>query len=278
MQAVILAGGRGIRLRPYTRHTPKPLLPLDGMPILEILIRQLVAAGCSRITLALAWMAEAIRAHFDDGAWLGAQLSYSISDQILGTAGPLALLEVPAAACLVVNADILTSLDFRIVLDAHPARRLATVVTQRREVPIRYGVIDTSSDGRVLGIREKPPLSMQINTGIYVLDPAVWRHLAPGVPNEMPVLLHELALAGEEVGSYEMPAGVHWTDIGVEHDYLNAGQAFRANRARYLPGHDQRPVAAANARIEATADARIQAATNAPIEAATDARIGVSRA
>lgn len=235
MQAVILAGGRGMRLRPYTDRTPKPLLPLDGIPILEILIRQLVDAGCTNVTLALAWMADAIQAHFGDGRWLGADIDYSVSAHALGTAGPLALLAPPPAPCLVANADILTTLDFRALLEFHRPDRLATVVTQQRDLELRYGVIDVSADGRLVGVSEKPPLTVRINTGIYVLDPDAWEHLTPGERVEMPDLLQRLARSGHALDTYELPPGASWTDIGVPEDYLRAEAAFRAERARYLP-------------------------------------------
>lgn len=234
MDAVILAGGRGTRLRPYTDTLPKALLPLDGMPLLEILVRQLVAAGCARISLALSWMAEAIQAHLADGSQLNAEISYSVSEQLLGTAGPLSLLPPPSDLCLVVNADVLTSLDFRALLEAHREDHLATIVTQEREVELRYGVIHTGEDGVAVDIVEKPVSRVRINAGIYVLAPAAWRFLPPGAPIEMPDLLRRLAAAGPLVGTYELPPEVCWTDIGLPADYLEAGEAFRRERALYL--------------------------------------------
>lgn len=234
MEAVILAGGKGTRLRPYTDRMPKALLPLDGMPIMEILIRQLVAVGCTRISLALSWMAGDIEEHFKDGRSLGAEISHSVSDQLLGTAGPLSLLAPPARPCLVINADILTSLDFRSLLKAHRDAHLATVVTQRREIGMRYGVIHTDADGAAIDIVEKPARMVWINTGIYVLSPRVWRYLAPGQPSEMPELLKRFA-ADALVGTYELPADASWTDIGVPADYIDAAKAFKCERATYLP-------------------------------------------
>jgi NDP-sugar pyrophosphorylase family protein len=234
MEAVILAGGKGTRLRPYTDRMPKALLPLDGMPIMEILVRQLVAVGCTRISLALSWMAADIEAHFKDGRALGAEISHSVSDRLLGTAGPLSLLAPPARPCLVVNADILTSLDFRSLLKAHRDDHLATVVTQRRKVGMRYGVIHTDSDGTAVDIVEKPVATVRINTGIYVLSPRVWGYLTPGRPSEMPELLKRFA-ADALVGTYELPADARWTDIGVPDDYLDAGKAFERERGTYLP-------------------------------------------
>lgn len=234
MEAVILAGGKGTRLRPYTDRLPKALLPLDGMPVVEILIRQLVAVGCTRISLALSWMAADIEQHLGDGRSLGAEISHSVSDRLLGTAGPLSLLTPPARPCLVINSDILTSLDFGSLLEAHREAHLATVVTQRREVGVRYGVVHTDGDGIAIDIVEKPVTTVRINTGIYVLSPRVWRHLAPGRPSEMPELLKRFA-SDALVGTYEMPAEVRWTDIGVPADYIDAGEAFKRERDTYLP-------------------------------------------
>lgn len=234
MDAVILAGGRGTRLRPYTDTIPKALLPLDGMPILEILIRQLVAAGCTRISLALSWMAEAIQAHLADGPVMNAEISYSVSEQLLGTAGPLSLLSPPTDLCLVVNTDVLTTLDFRAVLEAHREEHLATIVTQEREVEIRYGVIHTDPGGMAVDIVEKPVSRLRINAGIYVLSPAVWGFLPPGTPIEMPELLRRVAASGPLVGTYELSPEVSWTDIGLPADYLEAEEMFRRERSLYL--------------------------------------------
>jgi NDP-sugar pyrophosphorylase family protein len=231
---VILAGGRGTRLRPYTDRLPKALLPLDGTPILEVLIRQLVAAGCPRISLALSWMAAEIQAHLGDGSRLDAEISYSVSEQLLGTAGPLALLEPPPGLCLVINADVLTSLDFRALLDAHREQHLATIVTREHEVGVRYGVVETDANGVAVEIVEKPVSRLRISTGVYVLSPDAWRYLAPGSQIEMPDLLRRLAAAGPLVGSYEMPLKAAWTDIGLPADYLEAQEAFRRDRALYL--------------------------------------------
>lgn len=234
MDAVILAGGRGTRLRPYTDSLPKALLPLDGTPILEILIRQLVAAGCRRISLSLSWMAEEIQTRLGNGSHLNAEVSYSVSEQMLGTGGPLSLLAPPSDPCLVVNADLLTSLDFRSLLDAHRDEHLATIATQEREVEVRYGVIDVDDAGRAVDIVEKPVSRLRINAGIYVLAPAAWRFLVPGEPVEMPDLLRRLAAVGPRVGTYELPPEVSWTDIGLPADYLAADLLFQRERALYL--------------------------------------------
>lgn len=234
MDAVILAGGRGTRLRPYTDRLPKGLLPLDGTPILEVLVRQLVAAGCPRISLALSWMAAEIQGCLADGSHLNAEIGYSVSERLLGTAGPLSLLAPPPGPCLVVNADVLTSLDFRAPLDAHREEHLATIVTREHEVGVRYGVVETDADGVAVEIVEKPVSRLRISTGVYVLGPGAWRHLSPGAPIEMPDLLRRLAAAGPLVGTYAMPPATSWTDVGLPADYLEAQEAFRRDRALYL--------------------------------------------
>lgn len=234
MDAVILAGGRGTRLRPYTDRLPKALLPLDGTPIVEILVRQLVAAGCTRISLALSWMAAEIQSHLADGSHLNAEIDYSVSERLLGTAGSLSLLAPPPGPCLVVNTDVLTSLDFRALLDAHREEHLATIVTREHEVGVRYGVVETDADGVAVEIVEKPVSRLRISAGVYVLSPGAWRHLAPGSQIEMPDLLRRLAAAGPLVGTYAMPPAAPWTDIGLPADYLEAQEAFRRDRALYL--------------------------------------------
>ncbi|HMI81457.1 MAG TPA: sugar phosphate nucleotidyltransferase, partial [Solirubrobacterales bacterium] len=165
---------------------------------------------------------------------LDAEIGYSLSERLLGTAGPLALLPPPPGPCLVVNADLLTSLDFRALLDAHREEHLATIVTREHEVGVRYGVVETDADGVAVEIVEKPVSRLRINAGIYVLGPGAWGHLAPGVPIEMPDLLRRLAAAGPLVGTYAMPPETAWTDIGLPADYREAQEMFRRDRELYL--------------------------------------------
>jgi NDP-sugar pyrophosphorylase family protein len=234
LDAIIMAGGPGTRLDPYTRSVPKPLLPLDGTPILEIILRQLAAAGFVHVTLALSYLAEQIRAHVGDGSWLGLDVEYSVSDQRLGTAGPLGLIEPAGDPCLVCNADLLTTLDFAAVAGHHRTRRTAaTMVVCRLGVDIPFGVAEVS-DGRLLRYREKPTHEVLVGTGICVLEPEIWAHLTPGEPLDMPTLLERAMSAGQAVSTF-----VHdgtWVDIGTSPDsYLRAEELVRLNRDLFVP-------------------------------------------
>jgi NDP-sugar pyrophosphorylase family protein len=234
LDAIIMAGGPGTRLDPYTRSVPKPLLPLDGTPILEIILRQLAAAGFVHVTLALSYRAEQIRAHVGDGSWLGLDVEYSISDRRLGTAGPLGLIEPTREACLVCNADVLTTVDFAAVANHHRTRQTAaTMVVCPLGVDIPFGVAEVD-DGLLLRYREKPTHEVLVGTGICVLGPEVWPHLTPGEPLDMPTLIERAMAAGAAVSTF-----VHdgtWVDIGTSPDsYLRAEELVRLNRALFVP-------------------------------------------
>ncbi len=232
--AIIMAGGPGTRLDPYTRSVPKPLLPLDGTPVLEILLRQLAAAGFGRVTLALSYRAEQIQAHVGNGSRLGLEVEYSVSERLLGTAGPLSLIDPPAESCLVCNADVLTTLDFAEVVRQHAERATAaTMVLCRLGVDIPFGVAEVA-DGILRGYREKPVHEVLVGTGIYVIEPELWSFLTPGEALDMPALIDRAMAGGRAVSAF-----VHdgdWMDIGTTVDsYLLAAEAVRVNRAQYIP-------------------------------------------
>ena len=232
MEAIILAGGLGTRLRPYTDVIPKPLLPLGGTPILEIILRQLAAAGVDRVTLALHYRAEVIQAHVGDGSRFGLQVEHSVADRLLGTAGPLGLIERPRDACLVLNADLLTNLDYRDLMARHRSRGApATVVLfpYRTEVP--FGVIDVDGQGDVAAFREKPSVEASINAGIYVLEPLVWDKVPPGEYLEMSELIVRALAKGRTVATYRHAGD--WLDVGTVESFRRGDEVFRP--ARPLP-------------------------------------------
>jgi NDP-sugar pyrophosphorylase family protein len=237
MEAIILAGGRGTRLRPYTDVIPKPLLPLDGMAILEIILRQLAAHGVDLVTLALCYRAEQIRRHVGDGAELGLRVEYSIADRLLGTAGPLGLIRRPTEPCLVLNADLLTNLDFGGVMAHHRRSGApATVVLfpYRTEVP--FGVIEVDGRGHVASFREKPDVEALINAGVYVLDPLVWDKIPPGPPGEhlhMNDLIDRALAKGRTIATYQHRG--EWLDVGTVESFHLGNEIFRTERHRYLP-------------------------------------------
>jgi NDP-sugar pyrophosphorylase family protein len=235
MQAVILAGGRGSRLAPYTTVLPKPLLPIGDEPILEVVIRQLGLYGFSDITLAVGYLAHLIEAVLQDGSRHGVSLRYHHELEPLGTVGPLATMDHLDDAFLMLNGDVLTTLDFRALVAAHiEAGNVLTIATHRRTVRTDYGVLHT--DGvqglinRVVGYDEKPELSYMVSMGVYALEPEAIGHVPAGRYYDLPDLVLALLAAGAPVGAY--PFDGYWLDIGREDDYRRA----QAEIDEVLPG------------------------------------------
>lgn len=237
MKAVILAGGRGTRLRPYTSVFPKPLMPLgeeNAMPILEVVIRQLARFGFDEITLITGYLSELIESFFGDGHKFGVTLRYVREEQPLGTAGGLALLGRPEDSVLVMNGDILTTLDYRAMFDFHNQRQsVATIASYPREVKIDFGVLDFGDDPHTLaGYREKPAFSFQVSMGVYILAPEAWDRIPPGQELTMPELLENLRGEGHNVHCFRQSC--YWLDIGRHDDYESANAIFEARRTEFL--------------------------------------------
>jgi NDP-sugar pyrophosphorylase family protein len=243
MRAVILAGGRGTRLHPYTKVLPKPLIPLEDTPILEILLTQLRDAGCDRVTLCVSYKADQIERYFGDGAWLGLDLDYSRCDIPLGTAGPLGLLPRPDQPCLVLNGDLLTTVDFAALYAAHGGSgATATLVLYRHAVNLSFGVAELADGGRALArLVEKPTFDFLVNAGIYVVDPVVWDAIPAGQFLDMPTLLQARLAAGERVGAYVFEG--EWLDIGTTDQYHRADELFRRDPRRFLASQPSRRAA-----------------------------------
>ncbi|GAB4195201.1 MAG: hypothetical protein OHK0022_11750 [Roseiflexaceae bacterium] len=239
MRAIIMAGGQGLRLQPYTMVLPKPLIPLDDMPILQIVLMQLYSAGVRHVTLTLCYKAQQIVRYFGDGSWLGLTIEYAISENFLGTAGPLALIKSFVEPTLVLNADILTNVDFGDVYAAHQhSGALATMVTYQNRIRIPYGVVQTDQHGRLQNIQEKPEHTYQINTGIYVLNPHICAAMIPGQHYDMPQLLQHAVEQGQLVQTYTFTG--EWIDIGTTDQFRHAQDLFRRQRDHYLPIHRYR--------------------------------------
>lgn len=217
-RAVILAGGQGRRLRPYTAILPKPLMPVGERPILEIVITQLKAAGFERVTLAVGHLAGLIQAFFGDGARFGIAIDYSFEHEPLGTAGPLALIDRPETDFVVMNGDVLTDLDFVSFYDQHQlSGAIATLGTYDKVVEISLGVLHLSPQGLVNGYSEKPKLTYPVSTGIYCFKPEALQHLSRGVRCDLPDFVMRLVGAGEVVRTHKIEG--FWLDIGRPEDY-----------------------------------------------------------
>jgi NDP-sugar pyrophosphorylase family protein len=236
MKAVILAGGLGTRLRPYTTVFPKPLMPIGDMPILEIVLRQLKHAAVTDVTLAVSYLAELMEAFCGDGSRFGLRLRYSRETKVLSTAGPLKLIDGLDDTFLVMNGDILTTLDFAALVRHHKSRgAAATIALHRRSVKIDYGVVEASpKTGDLARFIEKPEYHYTVSMGINVLEPRALQHIGRDEVLGMPDLLLRLRDAGEVVTTCELPC--EWLDIGRPDDYETALATFLDRRAEFLPG------------------------------------------
>lgn len=232
MRAVVLAGGRGTRLRPYTTVFPKPLMPLGDAPILDVVLRQLVSAGFRDITLSVGYLAELVRAYCGDGSRYGVTLRYLQEDSPLGTVGPVGLLEDFDAPILLMNGDILTDLSFEKVWEYHQDNKgVITVALNRRPLTINFGVIDEMEGNEIRRYVEKPTLDYRVGMGICVLEPAVRRFIPRGERMDLPDLVAALLAEGERVIGWETDA--YWLDIGRPDDYERAQADFERLRERF---------------------------------------------
>ena len=220
-QALIMAGGLGMRLRPYTEKTPKPMLEIGGIPLLETLVRQLAGYGFSDITLSISYLGEQVIDHFGDGSSLGLKITYITEDQRMGTAGSATLIQpLPQRPLLITNGDILTNVNFRSFMDFHlstSADLTMGVRTFSQQVP--YGVVNTRGLD-ITSIEEKPTLDFFVNAGIYVIEPSVLAELEKS-PLDMTDLVEKLlGQDGRRVAA--CPVHEYWQDIGREDDLLRA--------------------------------------------------------
>ena len=239
MRAIILAGGKGQRLRPYTTVLPKPLMPIGDMPILEVVLRQLKRAGVSRVTVAVGYLAELLQAFFGDGKRLGLEIDYSFEERPLGTVGPLTLIPDLAQekSFLMMNGDILTTMDFNALIARHHESGAATTIaTYRRQVKIDFGVIEANEQNLLTGYVEKPSLDYRVSMGIYCFDARVLGMLKHNEYRDFPDLVKSLIAAGEPVASY--PFDGYWLDVGRPDDYATAIEEFEARRSLFLPEGD----------------------------------------
>ena len=225
MRAVILAGGKGVRLAPLTEVIPKPLVPLGGMPIMEVVIRHLKVYGFRRITLAVGYLSDLIKAYFQDGTKWGVEIDYSYEAQPLGTAGPLGSIGGLDETFLVMNSDVLTNLDYRELLRYHRhLGGIATIAAYQRQVKIDLGVIIPDGNDRIKDYVEKPTTSHLVSMGVYIFEPEVLDFVQPDKYLDFPDLVKLLLQAGHAV--YYQPFSGYWLDIGRHEDYAQAAADF----------------------------------------------------
>lgn len=233
MQAVILAGGKGTRLKPYTVSLPKPLVPVGDYPIAEILVRQLRHYGFGEIVISTGHLAELVEAYFGNGRRWGLRIRYVREDKPLNTAGALKLIRGLDENFLVVNGDILTTLNFKSLMDYHRQRKaLATIGACRRQAQIDFGIIQMDGESRFSDYIEKPSYPYSVSMGVNVFNRRIQKLIEPGEAIGIPDLVKRAHGAGEAVHCY-LHRG-EWLDIGRVDDYQKAQDIFENNGKKFL--------------------------------------------
>ena len=234
MRAIILAGGVGRRLEPYTVTFPKPMVPVGDLPILEIVVRQLKSCGFDHVTLAVGHLAELLMAYFGDGSRWGIRIDYSREQQPLGTVGPLAMIEDLPETFLVMNGDVLTTLRYDWLYAYHQKSEAElTIACHRCSTKIDLGVIEFDGRLEVTGYREKPMLSYDVSMGVYLFNRSALDTFEPGQRFDFPSVVTALVERKRPVKVYL--SGDEWLDIGRPEDYAHASKHFMENRERFLP-------------------------------------------
>ena len=221
MKAVILAGGLGTRLKPFSKVIPKPLLPIGEQSVLEITIQALRNFGFLDIYLALHYKSRLFEAYFGDGSEWGVQIYYSKEQKSLGTAGPLKLLQDKLTEpFLLINGDVLTNLDFRNLRDVHiKSEAVMTVTTKVVSLPLHYGVVET--DGKLITqIKEKPVINSKVNAGIYFMNPELIKYIPEGKRYDMTELIQDILSRRLCISEFQLKD--YWLDIGQLADYEKA--------------------------------------------------------
>lgn len=233
MNAVVLAGGKGTRLAPYSRVFPKPMMPIGDKTILEILLGQMKHAGIVNVTLTVGHLAGLMRAFFGDGSDYGLNIFYTHEDKPLGTAGPLSIVPELSNTFLVTNGDVLTLLDLKDLIRYHKEHQgICTIAMHSRQVKIDLGVIELNGNFEVQKYIEKPTLSYKVSMGLYVFEPRVLDYITTGEYLDFPDLISNLLAAGERVIGY--PFSGYWRDLGNPGDYEEAAVDFETMRSQFV--------------------------------------------
>lgn len=222
MKAIILAGGKGTRLQPYTTNFPKPLMPVGERPILEIVINRLRESNITDIIITTGYLEELIKAFFKDGSKFGVNIKYTQEDQPLGTAGPLNIIRDQLIdTFLLMNGDILCDINFNDLLDYHKRHRnTATVALTKRKVHIDFGVVTINQDYLFSSWQEKPTLEYMVSTGIYLFEPEALSSLPEKGFFNLPDFILAIQKDKKKVSGYVHKG--YWLDIGRPEDYEKA--------------------------------------------------------
>jgi NDP-sugar pyrophosphorylase family protein len=233
MRALILAGGKGTRLLPYTAVLPKPLMPVGDTPILEIIIRQLKKYDISEIILSVGHMAGLIETFFGDGKRFGVTITYSMETEPLGTAGPIALIPDFTSTLLVMNGDVLTSMNYRNLIEYHKQNKAEMTVgmsTQSYQNPLGY--VEHNESNVITNYVEKPVYQHDVSMGIYVMEPKILRYIEKGKHMDIPELVNILIAHKQKVVGYH--CNDYWLDMGKHDNYNKVNEDFNNNRSLFL--------------------------------------------
>ncbi len=235
MHVAILAGGRGVRLRPYTTALPKPLVPIgEEYAVLDIILQQLRSQGFTRVTLAIGHLGSLIRAFVGDGSRWDLAVDYSEEDEPLSTIGPiLNFLDRMPEHFIVMNGDVLTDLNYAKLLDFHSSTRAPlTVATYQRDVKIDFGTLETEG-GEIVQFREKPTLYYRVSMGVYAMSRRTLASYPRNVPFGFDDLVLDLLARNQRPQAFDFDG--YWLDIGRPEDYDEANRCFEELRPALLP-------------------------------------------
>lgn len=233
MQTVILAGGKGTRLKPYTTVFPKPLMPIGDLPILEVVIKQLKYYGFDDIVMAVGHLKELIQAFFNEGAKWGVQIRYSVEDKPLGTAAPLGLIPDLDDDFLVMNGDVLTNLNYAEFFEYHKSNKaLCTIAMYKKPVHIDLGILHLNEANELTDYIEKPTLHYEVSMGVYAFKKEALRYIPKNTYFDFPDLIKTLLSKKRKVVGF--PFEGYWLDIGRHTDYEQALDSFNNHKEEFL--------------------------------------------
>lgn len=229
--AVILAGGRGTRLRPYTISMPKPLVPIADKPILEIIIIQLVKHGFQRVIIAVNHQADIIMAYFGTGEKWGVTIEYSLEDKPLGTMGPLKIIQDLPEHFLVMNGDVLSDISYASFLEEHAKKgRIFSIASHKRIQKNDYGILETNG-GILSGFQEKPEIQFVVSMGIYAVSRKTTEYIPADTYYGFDMLMRQFLDNDIKVGIHEHEG--YWMDIGRPDDYMQAVEDIEVGIFKY---------------------------------------------
>jgi len=232
-RAIILAGGLGTRLKPYTVVLPKPLMPIGDFPILEVVVRQLANHKFDRITMAVNHQAEIIKAFFGDGSKWNIEIDYSVEDVPLSTMGPLKMISDLPENFLIMNGDVLTDLNYSQFYDYHVHnQKIFTISAYKRKEKIDYGVLKINEDSNLSGFDEKPTPTYNVSMGVYMANQEILEYIPENTPYGFDSLMYDLLKSKNDVNVRFFDG--YWLDIGRPDDYSQAIDIFKDQKERFL--------------------------------------------